>query len=280
MKKFEFVSPASSWSCPPKSPTDDNKAANKIFINKKLSGFSENIQSLLLVIWKITPARAEPWKPGGPRGDHRGERHRRFYFLAALAMSSCLSGLFIHVTVHLGSFLLKKVKKKKMNTPTQSKTCLSDSVVLPHLLLVLPGHRGGGGQLWGGHRNLFKSLTSTCRAPPSTSRTPTLSCLGSPLTPSSPSWASCSSSPSSTSSSSSSTSSAAPWSRSGWKKSPNQTLRKSNLCRWWGRAIWSTEKVERRARGWRCWRRGRACWTCKLNTEQGLMSEPWQFLLL
>ena len=174
----------------------------------------------------------------------------------------------------------KKVKKKKMNTPTQSKTCLSDSVVLPHLLLVLPGHRGGGGQLWGGHRNLFKSLTSTCRAPPSTSRTPTLSCLGSPLTPSSPSWASCSSSPSSTSSSSSSTSSAAPWSRSGWKKSPNQTLRKSNLCRWWGRAIWSTERVERRARGWRWWRRGRACWTCKLNTEQGLMSEPWQFLLL
>ena len=50
MKKFEFVSPASSWSCPPKSPTDDNKAANKIFINKKLSGFSENIQSLLFVI--------------------------------------------------------------------------------------------------------------------------------------------------------------------------------------------------------------------------------------
>ena len=60
MKKFEFVSPASSWSCPPKSPTDDNKAANKIFINKKLSGFSENIQSLLLAIWKIPPARAEP----------------------------------------------------------------------------------------------------------------------------------------------------------------------------------------------------------------------------
>ena len=60
MKKFEFVSPTSSWSCPPKSPTDDNKAANKIFINKKLSGFSENIQSLLLVILKITPARAEP----------------------------------------------------------------------------------------------------------------------------------------------------------------------------------------------------------------------------
>ena len=58
--KWQFVSPASSWSCSPKSPTDDNKAANKIFINKKLSGFSENIQSLLLAIWKIPPARAEP----------------------------------------------------------------------------------------------------------------------------------------------------------------------------------------------------------------------------
>ena len=190
------------------------------------------------------------------------------------------SYMWLSISVFSSWTKVKKEKNEYTYICTQSKTCFSDSVVLPHLLLVLPGHRGGGGQLWGGHRNLFKSLTSTCRAPPSTSRTPTLSCLGSPLTPSSPSWASCSSSPSSTSSSSSSTSSAAPWSRSGWKKSPNQTLRKSNLCRWWGRAIWSTEKVERRARGWRCWRRGRACWTCKLNTEQGLMSEPWQFLLL